>query len=68
MGHRVRVVNQKMAINGVIADIRNLYEESKESQRALIILDYRMKFDALYFCSKRADHCEKRERSHAMGP
>lgn len=60
MGHRIRVVNQQLAINGILERMKNMCEISGSSDEAMVILDYKMKFEALYFREKTVEHYGKR--------
>ena len=60
MGHRVRVLNQQIAIREAIEGMEHRCEENKVSNEAHVILDYKMKFDAMYFREKTTEHYGKR--------
>ena len=60
MGHRVRVINQQRAIKRVIDNMREHCERNKEPEDAIVVLDYKMKFEAMYFREKTIEHYGKR--------
>ena len=60
MGHRVRVLNQQIAIRDAIEGMEYRCEANKHSNEAHVILDYKMKFEALYFREKTTEHYGKR--------
>ena len=60
MGHRVRTVNQQRAIESIISNMRQNCEDQGFSDECHIVIDFKMKFDALYYRKKTVDHYGKR--------
>ena len=54
-GHWIRVKNQQI-------QIKEIYE-SMQQDKCLILIDYKMKFDPIYFQEKTVDHLGKKELS-----
>ena len=52
MGHRMRVANQKISLQNIHNEMREEAENGK-SDKAIIIIDFKMKFEACYFREKR---------------
>lgn len=62
MGHRVRVVNQQRAIKALY-EMKIHCIEKGFSEIALIIIDFKMKLDPIYWREKTVDHYGKRGMS-----
>ena len=60
MGHRVRSVNQKRAIDKIKRETKERCQEGKGGDEALVVIDFKMKFEATYFREKTVDHYGKR--------
>jgi len=63
MGHRVRVVNQQRAIKALYEEMKIHCIEKGFSEIALIIIDFKMKLDPIYWREKTVDHYGKRGMS-----
>lgn len=62
-GHRVRVVNQQRAIKALYEEMKIHCIEMGFSDIALIIIDFKMKLDPIYWREKTVDHYGKRGMS-----
>ena len=60
MGHRIRVTNQKLHITRLIDGMKERCRRGRKSSEALVVLDYKMKFDAAYYREKAVDYYGKR--------
>jgi hypothetical protein len=59
-GHRLRVLNQQKQLQKVADEMKERRAENGISDEAIVVLDYKMKFDPLYFREKTVDHYGKR--------
>jgi hypothetical protein len=60
LAHRVRVINQQMAIAQVVQDIRADCAVSGCCSKALVVVDFKMKQEPMYFREKTVEHYGKR--------
>jgi hypothetical protein len=54
-GHRIRVANQRQAINTILSDL--------EGNEGYVVMDYKMKFEAMYYREKTTDFYGKKGSS-----
>lgn len=62
-GHRLRVVNQQHAIAKLVQQMRERCVQQGWSDEALVVIDFKMKLEPLYFREKTVDHYGKRGMS-----
>jgi hypothetical protein len=60
LAHRLRVVNQQVAIAQVIQELRTECLSSNCCSRALVVMDFKMKQEPMYFREKTVEHYGKR--------
>ncbi|KAI9914131.1 hypothetical protein PsorP6_005967 [Peronosclerospora sorghi] len=58
--HKIRLVNQQIAISKILDDMRSRCTESKGSDEALVVMDLKMKLEPLYFREKTVEHYGKK--------
>ncbi|OWZ07271.1 hypothetical protein PHMEG_00020354 [Phytophthora megakarya] len=63
LGHRIRVRNQQLALQRAADDMKTRWDENGISDEAIVILDFNMKLEPLYFREKTVDHYGKRGMS-----
>lgn len=56
MGHRARTVNQQRAIESISKRLKQQREDQRFSNEALAVIDFKMKFGALYWREKTVEH------------
>lgn len=49
MAHKIRVINQQIAIEQIVDGMRNRCLENKASHEGSVVMDFKMKFDPLYY-------------------
>ena len=60
LGHRLRVMNQQVAIKNMFLGMEHRCEQNKTSDECVIVVDYKMKFEPCYYREKTVDHYGKR--------
>jgi hypothetical protein len=60
MGHRLRVLNQQTAIRKMHTEMERNCLHNGFSNECVVLLDYKMKFEPVYFREKTVDHYGKR--------
>ncbi|OWZ03111.1 hypothetical protein PHMEG_00025216, partial [Phytophthora megakarya] len=65
LGHRIGVRNQQLALQRTADDMKTRCDENGISDKAIAILDFKMKLESLYFREITVDHCGKRGMSMA---
>jgi hypothetical protein len=60
LGHRLRVMNQQVAIKNMFLGMEHRCEQNKTSDECVIVIDYKMKFEPCYFREKTVDHYGER--------
>jgi len=60
MGHRLRVLNQQKHLQKVADEMKQMCADKGCSDEAIVVIDYKMKFDPQYFREKTVDHYGKR--------
>lgn len=60
LGHRVRVINQQLAIRKQIEEMKQRCLENCGSDEAVLTIDFKMKLEPLYFREKTVEHYGKR--------
>ncbi|OWZ07939.1 hypothetical protein PHMEG_00019596 [Phytophthora megakarya] len=63
LGHRIRVRNQQLALQRAADEVKARCDFNKFSDEAIVILDFKMKLEPLYFREKTVDHYGKRGMS-----
>lgn len=59
-GHRLRVINQQLAIKRLLDEMRVSCIENRAADEALVTLDFKMKLEPMYYREKTVDHYDKR--------
>lgn len=60
LGHRLRVVNQQRAISAIITELAQRCVDNGSSSEALVVLDFKMKLEPLYYREKTVERYGKR--------
>jgi len=60
LGHRLRTINQQLAIQRLVEEMEEKCLHTKSATEAIVTLDYKMKLEPLYFREKTVDHYGKR--------
>ena len=60
LGHRLRVMNQQVAIKNMFLGMEHPCEQNNTSDECVIVVDYKMKFEPCYYREKTVDHYGKR--------
>ena len=58
--HKLRVINQQTTIQGIKDTMKSLCTINKSSDKAIVLLDYKMKLEPIYYREKTSDHYGKR--------
>ena len=59
LAHQIRVINQQLAIQKIMKDMHNKCLENKGSNEALVIIDFKMKLEPIYFQETTTEHYGK---------
>jgi hypothetical protein len=62
LGHRLRVLNQQRALHDLFSDMQSRCVENKATE-ALVVIDFKMKAEPIYFREKTSEHYGKRGMS-----
>ncbi|KAI9906243.1 hypothetical protein PsorP6_003985 [Peronosclerospora sorghi] len=60
IAHKIRLSNQQIAISKILNDMRSRCTDSKGSDEALVVIDFKTKLEPLYFRQKTVEHYGKR--------
>lgn len=60
LGHKLRVINQQMKLQQMKDDMQASCIAHEGSAEAIVLLDFKMKFEPIYFREKTVDHYGKR--------
>jgi len=63
MGHQLRVVNQQLAIEDINENMKHECEENGKLDKAVLVIDFKMKLEPVYFREKTLEHYGKRGMS-----
>ena len=63
MGHQTGVENQKARIEELLEDVKKGHVKGTSLKDAVITLDYKMKFNAMYHRERTVDYCGKSDFS-----